>query len=153
VWGGCQLFRRECFEMIGGYVPMKGGGIDLVAVVSARMKGWQSRTFPEKVCVHHRQMNSAMNKGLKLKFKWGQSDYRLGSHPAWQLVRCVYQMKNRPYIAGGLFTLAGYYFALLTRHPRSVSPEFIQFRGREQMQRLKGFFVGRATMARRDALQ
>lgn len=153
VWGGCQLFRRECFQTIGGYVPMEGGGIDLVAVVTARMKGWQSRTYPEKVCVHHRQMNSAMNKGLKLKFKWGQSDYRLGSHPAWQLVRCVYQMKNRPYVAGGLLTLAGYYFALVARRPRSVSREFAEFRGREQMQRLKGFFGARAPMARRDALQ
>jgi hypothetical protein len=152
VWGGCQLFRRECFEMIGGYVPMKGGGIDLVAVVTARMKGWQSRTYPEKVCVHHRQMNSAMNKGMKLKFKWGQSDYRLGSHPAWQLVRCVYQMKNRPYVAGGLLTLAGYYFAMVARRPRSVSPEFVEFRGREQMRRLKGFFASRAPMAGRDAL-
>jgi glycosyltransferase involved in cell wall biosynthesis len=140
VWGGCQLFRRECLEQVGGYVPMKGGGVDLVAVVTARMKGWQSRTFPEKVCIHHRKMNSAMNKGLKLKFKWGQSDYRLGSHPAWQLFRCIYQMKNPPYVVGGLLTLTGYYFALITRRPRSVSAEFIEFRGKEQMQRLKSFF-------------
>jgi len=144
VWGGCQLFRRECFEAIGGYVPMKGGGIDLVAVVTARMKGWQTRTFPEKVCIHHRIMNSAMNQGMKLKFKWGQSDYRLGSHPAWQLFRCLYQMKNPPYITGGLLALAGYYFALITRRPRSVSAEFAEFRGKEQIERLKGFFIRRA---------
>ena len=28
VWGGCQLFRRECFEAIGGYMPLQGGGVD-----------------------------------------------------------------------------------------------------------------------------
>src|ERR1017187_2442028 len=39
VWGGCQLFRRECFEEIGGYIPIKGGSIDNIAVISARMKG------------------------------------------------------------------------------------------------------------------
>jgi cellulose synthase/poly-beta-1,6-N-acetylglucosamine synthase-like glycosyltransferase len=33
VWGGCQLFRRKCFEDIGGYVPVKGGCIDHIAVV------------------------------------------------------------------------------------------------------------------------
>lgn len=143
VWGGCQLFRRECFDAIGGYSPMKGGGVDLVAVVSARMNKWETRTYPERVCDHHRIMNSAMNKGLNLKFKWGQSDYRLGSHAAWQLFRCVYQMSRRPYLVGGIATLAGYYFALIAQRPRSVSPEFAKFRGKEQMKRLKDFFSAR----------
>jgi biofilm PGA synthesis N-glycosyltransferase PgaC len=153
VWGGCQLFRRECLEAIGGYSPQKGGGVDLVAVVTAQMKGWQTRTFTERVCVHHRIMNTAMNKGLKLKFKWGQSDYRLGSHPVWQLFRCIYQMTKPPYIAGGLTILAGYYSALVTRRPRSVSPEFAEFRGKEQMRRLKEFFTARLPVARDQAPQ
>ena len=141
VWGGCQLFRRECFEMVGGYAPLESGGVDLVAVVTARMKGWQSRTYFDKVCLHHRRMNTAMNKGMKLKFKWGEKDYRLGSHPIWQIFRCMYQMKYPPYIAGGLLMLAGYYFAAITRCPRSVSAEFIEFRGKEQMRRLKKLFT------------
>ena len=40
VAGGCQLFRRQCFEEIGGYVPNRAGGIDWVAVTTARMRGW-----------------------------------------------------------------------------------------------------------------
>src|SRR6476620_9820463 len=35
VSGAYQLFRRECFEEIGGYVPMKSGGVDHVAVITA----------------------------------------------------------------------------------------------------------------------
>lgn len=149
VWGGCQLFRRECFETVGGYVPMKGGGVDLVAVVTARMNGWQSRTYPERVCIHHRIMNTAMNKGLMLKFKWGQSDYRLGSHPAWQLFRCIYQMSKKPYVIGGLLTLLGYFSSLIMRRPRYVSTEFAEFRGKEQMHRLKEFFSSHLPLARR----
>jgi poly-beta-1,6-N-acetyl-D-glucosamine synthase len=34
VSGACQLFRRACFEDIGGYTPIRGGGIDWVAVTS-----------------------------------------------------------------------------------------------------------------------
>ncbi|HXM98381.1 MAG TPA: glycosyltransferase family A protein [Candidatus Dormibacteraeota bacterium] len=140
VSGGCQLFRRECFDAIGGYIPIKGGGIDLVAVVTARMRGWQTRSFPEKVFFHHRKMGTGTNKGLKLPFKWGQSDHRLGSHPVWQTFRCVYQMSNRPYLIGGLACLMGYCVALISRRPRAVSKEFAAFRGKEQMQRLKKFF-------------
>ena len=55
VSGQCQMFRRQCFEEIGGYVPQKGGGIDLVAVLKARMHGWKTRTFPEKIFVHNRR--------------------------------------------------------------------------------------------------
>ena len=58
VSGPTQLFRRDCFEEIGGYLPIKGGGIDLVAVITARMKGWKTRTFTERFSVHHRPMGT-----------------------------------------------------------------------------------------------
>ncbi len=112
-----NYFAGSASNTIGGYSPLKGGGVDLVAVVTARMNGWDTRTFPERVCIHHRIMNTAMNKGLKLKFKWGQSDYRLGSHPVWQLFRCCYQMTKKPYLAGGMIILSGYFSALVARTP------------------------------------
>ena len=65
VSGACQLFRRECFEEIGGYVPVKGGGVDHIAVITARMKGWKTRTFTEKVCLHHRAMGTAQHGVLR----------------------------------------------------------------------------------------
>ena len=133
VSGACQLFRRECFLAVGGYTPIRGGGIDLVAVVSARMRGWKTRTFPAKVCFHHRKMGSGTNQGLKLPFKWGQKDYRLGGHPVWQLFRCCYQMSKRPYVVGGLLCLTGYFYAFALRRPRDVTPEFVEFCGKEQM--------------------
>ena len=64
VSGACQMFRRECFEAIGGYLPIKGGSIDHVAVITARMKGWKTRTFTEKVCLHHREMGTAHSGSL-----------------------------------------------------------------------------------------
>jgi biofilm PGA synthesis N-glycosyltransferase PgaC len=142
VSGQCQLFRRECFEEIGGYIPRKIGGIDLVAVISARMKGWQTRSFLEKTFVHHRQMNTATQSALMALFKGGRGDYILGSHPVWEVCRCVYQMTKRPFLVGGSLRLAGFIWAMVTRVEILVPDDLVQFRRREQMSRLKKFFGG-----------
>jgi poly-beta-1,6-N-acetyl-D-glucosamine synthase len=137
VSGACQLFRRECFEQIGGYVQVKGGGIDWIAVTTARMKGWKTRTFVEKVCHHHRPMGTASTGKLRANFSLGKQDYYLGGHPVWQLFRGLYQMRRSPYLVGGLFVIAGYCWAWITRFKRPVSSELIQFHQHEQMQRLR----------------
>jgi biofilm PGA synthesis N-glycosyltransferase PgaC len=137
VWGGCQLFRRECFDAIGGYTPVKGGGIDHIAVVSARMKGWKTRTFPDKICIHHRAMNTAGQGVLKAKFKLGAKDYSFGNHPLWELFRTLYQMKNAPLVMGGLALGAGYGWSMIRRANKSVSRDLVAFTHREQLQRLK----------------
>jgi len=140
VSGACQLFRRDCFEEIGGYIPIKGGGIDLVAVTTARMKGWKTRTFTEKVCLHRRKIGTAKGKILISKFRFGKQDYYLGGHPLWEVFRCLYQIKNKPIVLGGLFLFSGYVCALLYRMERPVSQELVDFRRKEQIERLKNFF-------------
>ena len=141
VWGGCQLFRRECYQEIGGYTPVKGGGIDHIAVVSARMKGWKTRTFTDKVCIHHRAMNTAQQGALKAKFKLGAKDYSFGNHPLWELFRTLYQTTNSPVVVGGLALGAGYFWSMVRGADVSVSGELVAFTRREQMQRLKKFVM------------
>lgn len=142
VSGACQLFRRTCFEDIGGYVPMKLGGVDHVAVITARMKGWKTRTFTERICLHHRKIGSAGRGVLAARFKVGTLDYVLGGHPLWEVFRTLYQMTKRPYFVGGLTLLAGYVVAGLRRTERPISDELMKFRRREQMRRLKKFLTG-----------
>jgi glycosyltransferase involved in cell wall biosynthesis len=143
VWGGCQLFRRECYEAIGGYTPVKGGGIDHIAVVSARMKGWKTRTFTDKVCLHHRGMGTAQQGALKATFRQGSKDYSLGNHPLWELFRTLYQTKNSPLLVGGLALGAGYFWSMARKAEVSVSSDVVAFTRREQMQRLKKFLGGK----------
>jgi biofilm PGA synthesis N-glycosyltransferase PgaC len=139
VSGACQLFRRECFEQIGGYVPIKGGCIDNIAVITARMRGWKTRTFTDKVCQHHRPIGTAH--GLSaVKFKFGVKDYTIGNHPLWELFRGLHQMTKKPILTGGLMLLAGYFWSLVRGVERPVSRELVAFHRREQMQRLKRFF-------------
>jgi biofilm PGA synthesis N-glycosyltransferase PgaC len=139
VSGACQVFRRECFEEIGGYVPVKGGSIDHIAVVTSRMKGWGTRTWTEKVCVHHRELGTAQQNALRSRFKYGIKDYAIGNHPVWELTRAIYQMALPPFCVGGLALGAGYAWAMLRRVEHPVTPEFISFHRGEQMRRLKKF--------------
>jgi biofilm PGA synthesis N-glycosyltransferase PgaC len=146
VSGACQLFRLECFEEIGGYVPLKGGCIDHIAVVTARMKGWKTRTFTERVCLHHREMGTAQQGLLTARFKYGARDYAVGNHPVWELFRTVHQMTKRPFLIGGLMLVSGYVWAVIRRADRPVSRELVKFYRREQMQRLKKFLGGNKTL-------
>jgi poly-beta-1,6-N-acetyl-D-glucosamine synthase len=143
VSGACQLFRRECFEAIGGYTPVKGGGVDWIAVASARMKGWQTRTFPETFCTHHRPMGTAQTSTLGASFRLGRKDYRLGGHPLWQAFRSLYQVKTRPYLLSGLLLAAGFSWDWARRADRVVSPELQRFHRGEQMRRLRTLLTRR----------
>lgn len=141
VSGQCQLFRRECLEEIGGYVPVKGGGIDLIAVTMARMKGWKTRTFSEQVFVHHRAMGTALNGVLGARFKQGVKDYRCGGHPLWEVLRVGYQTTRRPLIIGGMALGTGYFVAAIRRQDRPIPREMVVFRRQEQILRLKNLFA------------
>jgi poly-beta-1,6-N-acetyl-D-glucosamine synthase len=141
VSGPCQLFRRECFEDIGGYVPVRGGGVDYIAVLTARMRGWKTRSFTEKL-YHHREMGSVKHGPLGYKFTVGKKDYALGSHPLWEAFRVAYQMTKTPRILGGMMLGAGYVAAALTRAKRPIPKELVRFRRREEMARLKDKLFG-----------
>ena len=142
VSGGCQMFRRTCVEEVGGYAPIKGGGIDWVAVTTARMKGWETRTFLDKACLHHRKMGTANRSQLMAKFRLGQEDYYLGGHPLWALVRGAFQMKTRPFVLGGLSLMLGYFWAMARRMPSPISAELVAFHRAEQMARLRKIVFG-----------
>jgi hypothetical protein len=140
VSGACQLFRRKCFETIGGYVPLKGGGIDLIAVVTARMMGWKTETFTGKACLHLRPMGKAGPHFLKYTFKSGHGDYMLGVHPVWQFFRSIYQMSAKPMFLSGFLLLSGYFWGMITHPPKPVSEEFVLFRRKEQMRWLEDYY-------------
>ncbi|MEY4385625.1 MAG: hypothetical protein RLY20_908 [Verrucomicrobiota bacterium] len=140
VTGQCQLFRRECFEAFGGYKPSKNGGVDLMASIAGRMYGWETRVFTDKILFHHRQQGTAQFGKYTVEYSNGRKDYMFGSHPLWAFCRYLYRMTKKPYVLGGLLLFAGYFGAMIRRLPRVVTPEMLEFRREEQMQRLGRIF-------------
>jgi len=138
VAGGCQLFRRKCFEEIGGYIPNPAGGIDWIAVTTARMKGWKTRSFPEKRFHHYRSLGTAGRSSWAASFSYGEKDYYLGGSPLWELFRVVYRFTKRP--LDGAALLGGYCWAAARRIRRPVSRELTRFHRREQMNKLTAIF-------------
>jgi glycosyltransferase involved in cell wall biosynthesis len=153
VSGQCQLFRRQCFEEIGGYRPNKAGGIDWMAVTTARMMGWKTRSFREKFFFHHRTLGTAERGRLASSFSYGEKDYYLGGHPVWELFRVAYRITKRPYLLDGVALGSGYLWALLSRQKRPVSNELMRFHRKEQIQKLKAIFGSLATSRRIDSFE
>jgi glycosyltransferase involved in cell wall biosynthesis len=137
VHGACQLFRIECFRQIGGYVPNAAGGVDWIAVTTARMMGWQTRNFPGRRFYHHRTMGTAERSEIGAMFDYGKKDYYLGGSPLWELFRVAYRLAKKPYLLGGFALFGGYFWAALRRMKRPVSRELMLFHRREQRQKLR----------------
>lgn len=137
VSGACQMFRREAFDAVGGYVPIKGGAIDWIAVTTVRMKGWETRTFLEKHTLHHRKLGTGNDRPLMVRYRYGQKAYYVGGHPVWEVLRGFFQMREKPYVIGGAHFLAGFLWAAVTRMHRPVTPELMRFHRWEQMSRLR----------------
>jgi len=141
VAGGCQMFRYTCFKEIGGYVPNPAGGVDWIAVMSARMKGWKVRSFPDKRFHHYRSLGTAQKSALGASFQYGERAYYLGGSPLWHLFRCLYRMTKKPFLISGSALLAGYLYAAIRRTKRPVSREMIRFHRREQLRKLGTIFA------------
>jgi len=133
-----QVFRKECFEQIGGYLPLKYGGEDTCSCVMARMKGWKTWSFPELCVVHNRPVGTGHTSNLlKVRFRNGLNEYGLATHPLFMLVKSLRRcIKERPFISGGLARIAGFIYGYFLREKRQIPDDMVRFIRQEQMRRL-----------------
>jgi len=151
--GGCQLFRKKCFEEVGGFIPNQAGGVDWIAVTTARMKGWKTRSFREKSFFHHRHLGMANRHPLTATFSYGEKDYFLGGHPVWELLRTAYRATKPPYLIGGFALGLGYGWAMVRRMKRPISKELMAFHRIEQMRKLSLILKSVLTFDRVDSFK
>jgi glycosyltransferase involved in cell wall biosynthesis len=150
VSGQCQLFRRQCFDEIGGYVPNRAGGIDWIAVTTARMKGWKTRSFREKSFFHFRHLGTAERGAFAAAFSYGEKDYFLGGHPLWEFLRVSFRMLKGHHLLEGLALGLGYGWAALRRLEKPIPKELAAFHRREQMRKLRAILKSLLTFKRVD---
>jgi len=134
--GAIQLFRRECYEAIGGYIRVKVGIEDAVAAVMARRAGWKVESFPEMKVLHHRRTGTAGHSIFHARFLKGEEDYLLGYHPVFELAKYLYRVIEPPYLVGSLLCISGYFWSVLRGEERPVSEDFVRYLRNEQINKL-----------------
>jgi glycosyltransferase involved in cell wall biosynthesis len=131
-----QLFRRACFETVGGYTPLPYGGPDWVAEIIARKNGWGVRSFPELPVRHYRPTSSAGGI-VRGRYRQGLMDYSLGSDPVFETIKCLSRIATQPYVIGALARLLGYFWSACQRRALAVPQDVAEFLRAEQRARVR----------------
>ena len=137
--GGLQVFRRECYEAIGGYSVLKYGGSDTLAGTMARMHGWETKHFPQYQAIHYRALGTGDGAHiLAAKYRDGRAEYSLGMHPLFALAKSFRRVfLEKPFLLASTARLAGFLSGYLVREKIKIPDTVVNFVRREQMQRLR----------------
>ena len=136
VAGAIQMFRQECYQSLKGFKPLKYGGEDWCAEVTARMNGWRVESFTDLEVYHHRLTGSATG-FFRNCYRQGLMDFSLGSHPLFEVVRVSRRLTTRPPVIPALIRLAGFLAGYFGQEERPVSGQFLKFLRKEEMARLR----------------
>ncbi|MCC7374074.1 MAG: glycosyltransferase family 2 protein [Verrucomicrobiales bacterium] len=135
VRGPTKIYRRECWQDIGGLLNVAGwDGID---ELKANLRGWESRTFPDIPLTHHRPTGSA-DGTWKNQTKFGRANYIMGYHPLFMAAKIMRRALQPPYLLGAAGLGVGYAGAWIRRIPQVNDPELIRFVRAEQLKTLRG---------------
>jgi len=139
VSGATQMFRRQCYDAIGGYLPLPKGGEDAIAEVMARRYGWEVKTFSQLEVFHCREVGTANGGLYSARINLGMEHYSLGYTLWFEIARCLSRIK-KSYILAELSTLWGYLLAFLRRDKTAVPEDIREYVRQEQIGRLKNAF-------------
>jgi poly-beta-1,6-N-acetyl-D-glucosamine synthase len=135
VRGATKIYRRECWNQIGGLWPAPGW--DTIDEIKANSLGWRTSSFNELHLVHHRPTGEADGfwKGL---VKYGRANYICGYHPLFMLGKCVRRLAQKPVVVGACGLMYGYLTGYVHRIPQVDDRSAIAYLRRQQLNRLVG---------------
>lgn len=135
VRGATKIYRRECWDAIGGFWPAPGW--DTMDEVKANMLGWGTRSFPDLHLQHHRYTGTADGIWAGM-VKNGRANYVCGYHPLFMLAKFFIRLPRRPYLIGSVALLYGYLSGYMKQIPQVNDLQTIGFLRRQQLGRLWG---------------
>jgi len=138
VRGPTKVYRRACFEAIGGLVPALGW--DGVDEWKALTLGWEVQSFPELKVFHYR-ITGAATGSLKSRIEQGDGAYYMGYHPLFLIARGVQYIFMRPCLIGGIAMIIAYFTAGLRGRERLPDPAVIRYVRRTQLKKLLGLWA------------
>src|SRR5262249_2115855 len=115
VRGATKIYRRACWEAIGGFWPAPGW--DTFDEVKGNRLGWMSRSFDDLRLTHHRLTGSAEGLWAGL-VKNGRANYVCGYHPLFMLGKCLRRAMQPPYLVGSAALFYGFISGYLKRIPQ-----------------------------------
>jgi glycosyltransferase involved in cell wall biosynthesis len=139
VGGAVQLFRRTCFEEIGGYRRLPFGGIDAAAEIMARWRGWRVSKIDKRVS-EHRRTGSAQTSAWKGRYRDGYKFHSLGYGGLFFTCKCLFRVKDNPKVIGSVFSMLGFAVARLRGYPVCLPQEAVVYLRSEQKVKLRLWF-------------
>ncbi|HEV2116432.1 MAG TPA: glycosyltransferase family A protein [Terriglobales bacterium] len=134
VRGATKIYRRECWEAIGGL--MVAPGWDVMDEIRANMLGWTTESFDDVSALHHRPTGGAGY--WRDMVKRGRGCYVAGYHPLYVAARCLRRLGSRPYLLGSVGMGAGFISAYLGRSGAPRDPNLVRYVHQQQWRRLLG---------------
>jgi poly-beta-1,6-N-acetyl-D-glucosamine synthase len=135
VRGATKIYRRACWEAIGGLWPAPGW--DTIDEVKANMLGWKTYAFADLPLFHHRFTGSEEGL-LRDRVKHGVACYISGYHPLYVVASCLSRLTQKPYVTGSLGIMYGFLKAHVTRPARLEDRSYIAYIRGQQLRRLCG---------------
>ena len=140
VRGPTKVYRRKCFDEIGGLVPALGwDGID---EWQARFAGWEAQSFLN-LKVYHYRVTGAATGSVKARVEQGYGAHYMGYHPLFMLARGIGHSLKQPYIIGGLAMIGGFFWASLRGQEQLPDPDIIRYVRQTQLKQLGGMLAGK----------
>jgi poly-beta-1,6-N-acetyl-D-glucosamine synthase len=135
VRGATKIYRRECWESLGGLFP--GLGWDTVDELKANQLGWITKTFPDLMLVHHRVTGAAWG-AWGNAVNDGEADYIVDYHPVFFGLKCIRNLLDSPLVVRSIGVAYGFLRCAVRRTPRIGDKELRRYLRQQQLRRLLG---------------
>ena len=135
VRGATKIYRRACWEGIGGLLPAPGW--DTLDEMKANSLGWSTRSFPNLHLVHHRTTGAADGLWPTL-VKYGRANYICGYHPLFMISKCFVRLARTPYLIGSVGLLYGFVSGYWLKVKRVEDRAAVEYLRHQQINKLLG---------------